>query len=447
MFIIFIIIITCLGITPSFINKNIRKPIPVPENAKRVLGKMRGFFGTIGPDIEMSKTDSLFNLFLGNGIIHGLFFDNGKLTFVRHLIQTEKVIRGSRPIKTPMQLLAEMGLHKAGLAPNPMGVANTAILHSSSGTYAMFERDLPHQIDVDFENYSVNTLGKFEVKNVPYLSGHSKFDNNLIKSLDYNVMENLAHYREFDPPFSLKSSKTFTTKYLPIIHDFISTEKGSVIFADCPFDMSKTLDKGFPVFFDNSKPTFFHVVKNGVRTLLDTNQSFYIFHYGSAKENRTHVEFYAPIYENMDFSKIDIRGKYRRITLDIRSGLTRIEGNSALDQYNLDFPIICGNYTILRNLDLAKKRIDGFVLCDGLEIRDTLFFDDRNFCGEPSLIRDVDGENYLVSFAYCGTSNNSFCILIRILESGDLDKEYIEIPMGEDVGIVFHSTFILPPNS
>ena len=418
-----------------------------PQKSKNVLGKIRGFFGAIGPNIERSNVDSLFNLFLGNGIINGVFFDNGNVTFARHLIQTEKLEyekkHDSQFSKTLLHLIKNMGLYAAGILPNPMGVANTAILQTPSGIYAMFERDLPYQIAVDFDKCSIATLGKSSVKNVPHLSGHARFHNSVIKSIDYNVKESRAFYREFDPPFSLRLSKTFDTKYMPIIHDFVATDRGTVVFADCPFYFSGKLDQNIPVAFDTSKPTFFQVAKGGVRTILDTNQSFYIFHYGGdIAENRTHIEFYTSIYENVDFSKIDLYGKYRRFILDVGRGITTIERNSELDQYNLDFPVKCGNYTILRNLDMAKKRINGFVVCDGLDMRDAFFLENRSFCGEPAVITDADGDNYLVGFAYGDIANESFCILIRVLKNGCLDREYIEIPIDVDIGIGFHSAFI-----
>lgn len=430
---------------PPFI-RDCKKTIDISDQsqkAKYVLGKIRGFFGAIGPDTERRNADSLFNLFLGNGIINGMFFDNGNITFVRHLICTEKLEyerkHGKTFSKSPLHLIRDMGLHKAGILPNPMGVANTAFLKTPDGTYATFERDVPYLISVDFYNHSISTVGKAAVKHVPFLSGHCRFDNSVIKSIDYNIFDNLVYYREFDPPFSLKSSKTFESRYMPIIHDFISTDRGSVLFADSPFFFSKS---AFPVVFDAKKPVFFHVLKNGIKTLLDTNQSFYIFHYGHFSENRTHLEFYAPIYENLDFSKINLYGKYRRFILDVRRGITTIERNDELDQYNLDFPLKWRNYTILRNLDMAKKRINGFVVCNGLELRDVFFFENRSFCGEPAVINGVDGDDYLVGFAYCNDASGYFCILIRILENGRLDRDYIEIPIGEDIGIGFHSTFI-----
>ena len=52
---------------------------------------INGFYGLLGPRIGYEKAGSLYELFLSDGIIQGVFFQNGNLTFIKHLIRTEKV--------------------------------------------------------------------------------------------------------------------------------------------------------------------------------------------------------------------------------------------------------------------------------------------------------------------------------------------------------------------
>jgi hypothetical protein len=53
--------------------------------------EINGFYGMIGPDVNIKKIKTLYELFTGDGIIHGIFLENGKITQISHKIQTEKL--------------------------------------------------------------------------------------------------------------------------------------------------------------------------------------------------------------------------------------------------------------------------------------------------------------------------------------------------------------------
>jgi len=405
------------------------------------LNKMKGFFGMLGPDVKTTKVKTLFDMFTGDGIINGVFFDNGNLTYVKHLLNTEKIQHEAKygvSSKNPILMLIRMFLHKHGLTPNPMGVANTAFMKTSNRVFALFERDLPYELYVDYDKSLVKTLGKINCPSIQHFSGHTRFENDRIKTLAYRVLKKRVEYREFDEEIILKRSLNFYTDYLPIIHDFITTESNSVLFTDAPFKFSASTTN--PVVFDKFQNSVFHIEKRNVRYKIDTNESFYIFHYGPFSENVTTIEFYAAAYENIDFSKIDISGKYRKFKVCLRTGTVVIEKNPDLEQYNLDFPVNYGKYTILRSLDMKNRRINGFLICDGLEICDRFFFENQSFCGEPAMVESSLGERYLTAFSYRNGKN--FLTIIPLLETGFFDRDIIEIPIPVKIGIGFHSVFL-----
>jgi hypothetical protein len=412
----------------------------LPLNKQNSLNKITGFFGMLGPDIKTTKVKTLFDLFTGDGIINGVFFNNGKLTYVKHLIKTEKLQHESKYgfiSNNPILMLIKMFLHNHNMIPNPMGVANTAFMKTSNRVFALFERDLPYELYLDYDKDSIKTLGKIKTPLIKHFSGHTRFQNDRIKTLAYKVVENRVEYREFTDEFILKRSLNFQTNYLPIVHDFITTESNTLLFTDAPFKFSGSMTN--PVIFVKSQNATFHIEKRNMRYKIETNESFYIFHYGQVKENTTSIEFYAAAYENIDFSKIDICGKYRRFHVCLKTGKVEINRNPDLEQYNLDFPVNYGKYTILRSLDMKNRRINGFVMCDGLEICDRVFFEDLSFCGEPALVNSEIGQKYLTAFAY--RKGKSFLITIPLLETGLFDKDIIEIPVDETIGIGFHSSF------
>jgi len=413
----------------------------LPLDKQAELNQVTGFFGMLGPDIKTTKVKTLIDMFTGDGIINGVFFDKGNLTYVKHLLKTEKIqheIKYGVFSKNPILILIRMLLHKHGLTPNPMGVANTAFMKTSNRIFALFERDLPYELYLDYDKNQVKTLKKIKTPSIQHFSGHSRFQNDRVKTLAYKVMEKRVEYREFDDDFILKRSLNFETEYIPIVHDFITTESNTLVFTDAPFKFSRSMKN--PVIFDTNQTTIFHIEKRNVRYKIETNESFFIFHYGPVKENVTTLEFYAAAYEYIDFSKIDISGKYRRFNICVRTGSIRIDKNPDLEQYNLDFPVNYGKYTILRSLDMKNRRINGFFICDGLEICDRFLFEDMGFWGEPALVVTKLGQTYLTAFAY--HNKKSFLTMIPVLENGTFDRDIIEIPIGAKIGIGFHSTFL-----
>ena len=88
---------------------------------------------------------------------------------------------------------------------------------------------------------------------------------------------------------------------------------------------------------------------------------------------------------------------------------------------------------------MMNRRITGFVICDGLDLCDEWIFENRKFCGEPAIMDSGHGEKYMVAFSY--ESDDYYLTMIRVLENGTFDRDYIELPISENVGIGFHSTF------
>jgi hypothetical protein len=81
-------------IKPFIFNKKIKTEITKNINYnieyENIIKRLDGFFGTIGPNIYSTKT--LYKLFMGDGVINGIFISNGKITFIKRFIKTNKFI-------------------------------------------------------------------------------------------------------------------------------------------------------------------------------------------------------------------------------------------------------------------------------------------------------------------------------------------------------------------
>ena len=113
--------------------------IPLPHETQQKIRDVSGFYGLIGPDVNMFNVTSLFQMFMGDGTIQGLFFDQGNVTYIQHHIQTEKLKyeqRNGRIPKDPFIYALFLVFSKLRLLPNHLGLANTALLHTNNNTYA-----------------------------------------------------------------------------------------------------------------------------------------------------------------------------------------------------------------------------------------------------------------------------------------------------------------------
>ena len=414
-----------------------------------IFNKLGGFYGLIGPDVDTSNVRTLYELFTGDGLVQGVFIDKGNITFVKHFVRTEKLLfesihgRFSKNIMmTPLYVL----LNKLGCLPNVLGLANTAFLDLLQSTdtgrhmFALFERDHPYQLYVDFENQKVSTIKKKSIPGIAHFSGHSKIIDYTIHTIDYDVVTNKLYYIRLNRIFGELSKAAIQMNYIPLIHDFaIIPKTNGVVFIDAPFswDLKKAFTQ-IPVVFDATKPTYICLYDpiTKMNRRIVSKDSFYIFHYADVVEHCGAIDIYAPLYDHVDFSSLDISGKYRKIRV-LPSGKVVIKKSPALERMNLDFPQKWGSYVILR--EIQDKCIVGFVVCKGLDIiRRIRLPHGRKFCGEPAVV-EIDGSPYLVGLAYDEKQLGYFTII------GIFTDKYAEQDVASSLTIGFHSIYLYDP--
>jgi carotenoid cleavage dioxygenase-like enzyme len=431
---------------PSFTisNKEFQKKITynLPRREEEIIREINGFYGLIGPDIDIHNSSSLYDLFTGDGNIQGVFFEKGNLTFIKKFIRTEKLLYEEKNGRVPSNMMIQflfMILNKLNILPNLLGLANTSLFKVGKKIYALYERDRPYLLQFDFKNKNIDTVQKIPIQNVSHFSAHSKYNNDLIETIDYNIESNTVSYLQLNNDFQIQKIKSIKTTYLPIIHDFFSTNKWvSIIDSPLTFDILHMCKTKFPVAFDKKKPTFIHVLNKLDMTIekYTCNESFYVFHYANHIENSDTIEIYASLYEDLDFTKLDIKGNYRKIILDKQSKTVSIERNPELEKYNLDFPICYKNIVIFRSIE--KNVFNGFIVCNGIKIIKRIIFEKMSICGEPSLIM-IKNEPNLIFFGNDMKSKKSLLVVINMI---DYKTIFIPIKSEQPINIGFHSIFL-----
>ena len=428
----------------SIKDKETRKKIDyiLPPDKQEIINKINGLYALIGPDINMKEVSTLFDLFIGDGIIQSVFFNKGELTYIKHYVRTEKLLYEEENGKMPKNALCQMFfvlLNKLGLFPNTLGLANTAILNIKNKAYALYERDSPYLLDIDFASSQISTVKKIDIRKMNYFSAHSKYETT-IDTIEYNMLFNNVKYHELTDYFTTVKNKVINMNYLPVVHDFLKTQD-KIIITDSPLviDFSNIFKKSMPVMLDNNKKTVINVLNKSSMTIdkYFVDEGFYIFHYADYRETDEHIEIYASIYNNLDFSELNIIGKYRKIILDKETKKVSIEKNPELEKLDLEFPVKYDDKIVLRNIN--NNRINGFVICKELEIIKSLEFDNKFISGEPAIMY-LDDVPYLITFAFDNENekiNHGFLIIINMKT-----YEIIEIPIQETLNIGFHSCFV-----
>jgi hypothetical protein len=430
---------------------------------------INGFYGLIGPKINITKKLSLYDLFTGDGVIQGVFINHGNLVWQEHTIQTEKIkyerIFGKMS-KSVFLLPLMLALHHLHIIPNVLGLANTAILNVNNRTYSLFERDLPYELSVNYSNAEIQTIGKRVIQGIHCFSGHSKYhpDTGIISTLEYDYIRKTVNIYQLDTEFRTIHKKTIQTTYLPITHDYLvyGDHSECLLFCDSPFVIQGhlILHGKIPIVLDHALPTYIHTYNftDGTHnTYLISERGYYIFHFSKVEVDHRKLVIYGSLYDKLDFNSIDICGKYRRIEipLEVETGVGVVIQDILVEdrEYNLDFPVLWNNTVILRNIEISERggtRINGFVLMDetdGLRVKQEIFYDDLCFCGEPAVCYDASGEPYLVSFAYDAVegegggggegSVGGWFVMIHLKTFQMIKKE---LPVRPTIG--FHSIFI-----
>lgn len=431
------------------------KPIQytLSKRDQQLVNKINGFYGLIGPNILTGDVGSLFELFTGDGNIQGIFMENGNLTFVKRFVRTDKLVYESENGRIPMNMWGSMlsfVLNKFKLLPSMMDLANTALLNVNGSVYALYERDMPYLLNVDFQNKTIDTVRKIAVPSMRYFSAHSKYGSSLpinedrcIETIEYFVYNQEVIYLQLYENFTIKNSTVVKTKYIPIVHDFVSTPD-SVIITDSPIRYSSK--SKIPVLFDNTKKTAIHVIckRDMTYNTYYSNESFYIFHYAHCKENERFIEIYASLYDDIDFNTLNTKANYRKIVIDKQQRSVHIIRNQELEKYDLDFPRRFGNKMVFININknsskLTDSVINGFIVCKDLNIKHKLLFDDLSICGEPS-ITYIDGKPYLLSFALDYPSRVCKYLLVINLRNYKIIKVRLDDTIPLQLG--FHSLYI-----
>ena len=439
------------------IKKNIIYVLPKEE--QHIINNINGFYGQVGPNPKYYSEKDDYHMFDGDGMIHGVFFENGNITYTNHWIKTDKFnyqnifhsnlvlnIGSLYRLEKIFLLLLYNFFYKLKLVPNMMGNANTALWYNNNKLYALNERDNPYELKLDFNKKNIDTIKKINIKNTEYFTAHpKKINNEEIFIQSYSNFFPELKLSILDNNLKLKKFITINTNYSGIVHDIGLTDH-NIIFCDIPyqFNLTRIYDRKIPFFFDKLKYNKFCIVSKDLckTDWYDCNESFFIFHYGDCSEDKDYIYFNAVVHNEFNMesfsqlknSNLPNYSKYRRFILDKKTKKVKIEKKREFEDINVEFPVKYGKFSVLSifgdNIDVI-----GFLIVNNFNILNKVYFKNRKMYGEPVFFESND-QIYIMSYTYDDLLNNYlyfYCI--------NTEKSF-EIKLDVPINKGFHSIFV-----
>jgi len=262
-----------------------------------------------------------------------------------------------------------------------------------------------------------------------------------METIDYDVLRKKTTVYQLDSHLRVLSTVNVPMKYRPMIHDFISTPSSIVMLNSAfAFRIKGSIE------LDCTRPAIFYMVnrENNQIQRYHVDHSIYIFHYADVYETEYKIEIYAPIHYSLDFTKLELKGKYRKIILDKQTKSVKIEQNKDLEKFDLEFPIPFFHENkkkiLMRYVEInTDKTVNtGFVICHKLEIESKIDFPGKCICGEPAITSIDEIEIPHAMFFTTDTEANGYFTVLNLVT-----LEKYEIPLFEKITIGFHSIFLL----
>lgn len=429
------------GFVPNFFRNT--KPFYREDNNielitnHKIFDKISGFYGLVGPNVDFYNVTSLFELFTGNGVIQGVFINNGNLTFVNHIINTE---RYKFETKFGRKILINLGtllLNTFNMMPISTGTANTALCNFKNRTLALYETDQPYEIKVDFYNKTISTLEKIKIKGISSFSGHTKIKANTIETVSYDILKKKIEFITLDLDLNILSKQPLQTNYMPVIHDFLSDDNYFVVF-DSPleFDIKRIFQSSFPVFLNHNKPTYIHILNKhtGETETFSVNEGFYTFHFSKFIDKEDRFLIQSTQVDELDFTSLNFYSTLREVSINKYTKITENKKFPHLEELSMDFPVKINEKYVLYSLIEKQKGFIGFVICENMKIIKKIILQDTIILGELQII-SLSNRSYIICFTKKNETNYVMLMDLKTFSTYD-----VPIPIKITSG--FHSLFI-----
>jgi carotenoid cleavage dioxygenase-like enzyme len=295
-----------------------------------------------------------YHWFDGDGMIHGFFFENGRVSYKNRWVRTERWKREREAGESLFGGIADMGASDERVAGVSGNTANTNIVWHAGKLLALWEAGLPTELDP----VALETRGPWDFDGrltrrnheTGIMTAHPKFDPRTGEMLmfGYSAIEPYLVYNVVDRDGKLVRSEEIDIPWPSMMHDFITSAE-HVIFPVFPvvFDLQAAASGGSALAWQPERGTMLGVMPRdgGAKDVrwLRTDPCF-VFHPMNA-----HTEGSRVICEVAQFPVVPLFGQpdegppnLHRWTIDLARGDVKME---KLDDVPAEFPRLDERYT------------------------------------------------------------------------------------------------------
>ncbi|MBT4160007.1 MAG: 9-cis-epoxycarotenoid dioxygenase [Gammaproteobacteria bacterium] len=423
---------------------------------------LQGHFLRIGPNPYYVPDIEKYHIFDGDGMIHGVQFENGTATYRNKFIASEG-LREEREaghwIYPGMNMYGE--LIAKGKMPNGKNTGNTAMVYHNDQLFALMEGGTPYRLSLP----DLTTEGEhdFDGTLTHNFTAHPKVDvkTGEMMTFGYSPMPPFLTYSVVSPAGKAVHSKEITIPKGVMMHDCGITENYT-IFPDLPlvFDFDKLMsgesmvgwdpDNGFrigivPRLGDDSSIRWFEIEES------------FLFHVSNAWEEGDEVVFQAcrsnrggiEATEGVDMT--EQFGQLHEWRFNMKTG--EVASKKLDSEHYSDFCRINDNLAGRKNRYIYSARFkpDGVAVFDGelkydnetgeLQVHE---FGPGKESGEAIFAPKVDAidedDGYVICFVYDTESGASECHVIDAKKFTDEPVARIRIPHRVPHG--FHASWV-----
>lgn len=397
--------------------------------------EIKGMYVRNGPN-PMFKPESYNYPLEGDGMLHGIYFNYGEVSYKNRWIQT----RGLAYERFEGKELSELKFKN---------YANTNIIAHNDKLLALYEIGLPYEITQDLETVGEwNFQGELEQS----MTAHPKIDpvTGELHFYRYSFFNTpYLHYYIADKQGKIIRHSPIEIEKPVLIHDMAITENYAIFF-DCPFNFNLEKAKGnnTPFVWQPEAETTVVLVNRhhpDQKPIYLKTEAFWVWHFMNAYETDNHLTIDFVYYPEMKLESnikamLSNKSNLQRMTIDLNNHQI---SQQSFDDRCIEFPIIdnrrmgqfyrFGYVPYIDTELLSQKRIPNYfpsiIQYDMTKQTHKIHqFKPGCYGGEPAFIPhpnktgELDG--YVVTFVYNENTNTSDLL---ILDPANFDQEPIGI--------------------
>lgn len=408
----------------------------VSDDALQVIGDipvaLNGRFFRNGPN---PQTGFSSHWFFGNGMIHGVEFENGKANWYRN-----------RYVKTPLYDDANADAMEA-LMDLEKSAANTHVVHHAGKILALEEAHLPWEVSKELESVgSYDFGGKLKTP----VTAHPKICSVTGEMLffAYGVFPPYLTYHRVSAEGELVQTEQITVPKGTMMHDFNITEH-YVIWMDLPavWDLDSMGSDGMPLKWDENYGARLGVMPRNGRdadvTWYDIDPC-YVFHPANAFEDGNEI-----IIDVCRKADLDAVAQLYRWVIDLNAGSVT---ETILDERSVEFPRVCDSkvgvqhrYAYMAELAGAVPYAQRYIKYDFSTMTSTESqLGDGREGSEAVFVKDPHGEQedsgWLIAYVYDNATEKSEVLILDAATMDDQPVARILLPSRVPMG--FHGSWV-----